>query len=852
MLVDDKLIRQIENFRKFARYVSGKFGVEIVFEAASAKADSNNVIYLPMMTNMTERDIQFQYGILLHELGHIKYSDYSGKHDNLITTQNHFLLCNAIEDARIENLLMNEYDGAIDYFHNLYYDFAHDIAYVKKVFGFTPKDTDFWYHLRIYVHNFLVNLPQKRSLESLYGKKNADKLNEFLKTYKINDILKSKPVKTWSDVVQMSIPIYEAACKFVKDKSGKLKIDEAKETKAEVQKELGSLKRSLQDLQAKIKEAKEIIKSLKDEVTETRKNRERDIAPLQKEKDSLKDVISADHHRLKQHNKLMKKKMNAMMPLSRKNNYQNQKNELEKQLQDLKNQMESIKAANAPNALKEIKKAMKKEKSILSKIATKDKQIGKAEADYKNKMSEISNQKSNLTTEQFEKINDRHQNNMSRWDEIHKELTEKKTETEAEKKFDAARDNIKQNQQKMQDKLVDALKKSQKALEKQGMEMPNMPGFEKSEEWPDSDPVQQEFDQEASQHTGDIVNNGVSFDFGGDRAIMSFIDQSIDDVKSFNVLEHFANKLEDNKLDNFNEVVNTLETSEKSKTNQTAAKHIAVTEKFDKIEYKTNANGSDLNIIRRDNAQVLKNLKNIFRTRLRFSKKDHFKGNHDEGSLDTRSLWKLATPSVDDGSYFEVNNPKFINKVASTIVADISGSHEKEYTDYGNKVKALMLFLSDALNEVFVKHEVLGIHAPISAEMQDLKASANVYNRRVNRLETVVYKRFEDKKNNGIDNMMIECTDNSDGESLRIAGKRLLKMQAKDRILFYITDGKPYLTDCNMDIIDQDLRKTVEWLKENKIRVFAFGFNEDGKKFFDNFCHIKTWNDLLNFAQKSL
>lgn len=856
MIVDEHLVKQIESFRKFARYVSGRFGVEIVLEAASAKADANNVIYLPMMSNMSERDILFQYGILLHELGHIKYSDYNGKYDNLITTENHFLICNAIEDARIENLLMAEYDGAIDYFASLYYDFAYDHAYMQKVFGFNPTDTDFWYHLRIYIHNYLVNLPQKKSLQALYGKKNAEHLNEFVKTYKIDEILKSHPVKTWSNVVQLSIPIFEAAKKFCKDKSKNLKVEEAKETKSTVQKDLNHLKNDLLELQKQINLSKEVVKSLNEEVKEIIKRREKEITPLYKERESLKDIVSSDSHKLKQHHKLMRKKMNAMVPLARANSYKNQKEKLENQLRDIKSQIDKIKAASKldPKEIKkQLKKAANQEKSVNSKIATKERQIAKAEASHRVQSKEITKHASNLTTEQLEKITDRHNGNSAKWEEINKQLAEKKNETEVEKKYNAAKEKIKQSNQKMQEKLVATLKKNQSDLQKQGINMPIMPGFEKSEEWPDSDEAQQKFDKEASEQTKDIVNNGVSFDFGGDRNIMSFVDQSICDVKEFNVLEHFANKLEDNKLDNFNEVINTLESSDTTATNVSNIKHIAVTEKFDKIEYKTNSNISDLVLIRRKNAQILKNLKNIFRAKLRFSKKDHFKGNKEEGNLDTRSLWKLASSTINDKNYFEINNPKFINKVAASIVADVSGSHEKEYTSYGDKVKELMLFLSDALSEVYVKHEVLGIHAPICADMQDIKANANIYNRRNNNLETIVYKRFEDKKNNGIENVMMECSDNSDGESLRIAGKRLLKLPAKDRLLFYITDGKPYLTDCDMSIIDQDLRKTIEWLKENKIKVFAFGFNEDGKKFFNNnFCHIKTWNDLLNFAQKSL
>jgi hypothetical protein len=848
---EDKLIKTIEDFRRFARYVSGRFKVEIVFEAASAKANSNNVIYLPMMSNMTERDIQFQYGILLHELGHIKYSDYTGIYDNLITTENHFFLCNAIEDARIENLLMFEYDGAIDYFSTLYFDFAHDAAYMEKVFGFKPTDTDFFYHLRIYVHDFLVNLKQKNSLESLYGKKNAIRLNEFLQKYKINDILKSRKVNTWNDVVQLSIPIYEASLKFIKDKSSKLNIDEVEKSKNIVEKELTILKENLLELQDQISKAKDITNSLKNEVNATRKERNKFLKSVSEERSDLRHKLENDYARLRSHSKQMMKKEKAMTSLSIKNNYIAKKEALESKLKDIRNQAQNIK--NAKNLPKELKKIANKEKALLNKIGTKNKQIQAADNRYKSKLSEIDSHNSSLSTDQYNKINDRVASNGGQLNSINNKVSEKSIITDAENKYNLAKDTIKKNSDIMQKDVINCLKKAQKSLDKHNLEMPSMPSFKKSEEWPDSDQEQQNFDNDAANSTGEIVNNGVSFDIGSDRQIMSFIDQSIEDVQDFNVLEHFVDLLEDNKLDNFNEVANTIDDAKKTETFETSVKHLTATDKYDKVDIKTNASSEELFKIRKDNSQVLKNLKNIFRNKLKFSKRDHFKGNREEGNLDSRSLWKLASRSIDDKNYFEVNDPKYVNKVAATIVADVSGSQEKEYTAYGKKIKELMLFLSDALTEVFVKHEALGIHAPICSEMQDLKANANIFNRRVNNLETIVYKRFDDKKNNGINNVQIECTDNSDGESLRIAAKRLLKCPARSRILFYITDGKPYLSDCNMDIIDQDLVKTIAWLKENKIRVFAFGFNEDGKKFFkENFCHIKTWNDLLNFAQKAL
>lgn len=136
--------------------------------------------------------------------------------------------------------------------------------------------------------------------------------------------------------------------------------------------------------------------------------------------------------------------------------------------------------------------------------------------------------------------------------------------------------------------------------------------------------------------------------------------------------------------------------------------------------------------------------------------------------------------------------------------------------------------------------------------MQEQNASSS-YNRRSNLIETVVYKSFQNRKNFGIQNISIEATDNSDGEHLRIAAKNLMKYGNKNKIIFYITDGKPFLTDCNLDILDSDLIRTIKWLKDNKITLYALGFNKSAKKFYkENHCFIENTSDMLKFFYEKL
>ena len=247
-------------------------------------------------------------------------------------------------------------------------------------------------------------------------------------------------------------------------------------------------------------------------------------------------------------------------------------------------------------------------------------------------------------------------------------------------------------------------------------------------------------------------------------------------------------------------------------------------------------------------ADTLNKVRNVFRQRLKIQKKDRFKGNQEEGSLDNRSLYKIITGT--DDRFYEINDPRFVNRIVSSVVLDISGSMDKNSD--AERLREMALFISEGLTDCYIKHEVTGFHAPINHSMRKVKAS-DVYNRTSNNLETVVYKKFDDRKNAGIQNVKVHCSDNSDGESLRIIGQRLIKQQAKRRVMFILTDGKPFLSDSNVGMLDADLKDAIKWLKMNKIEIFAFGFNAKGREFFgDRFCHVKTYKDMIDFCWKKL
>jgi len=275
-----------------------------------------------------------------------------------------------------------------------------------------------------------------------------------------------------------------------------------------------------------------------------------------------------------------------------------------------------------------------------------------------------------------------------------------------------------------------------------------------------------------------------------------------------------------------------------------------MTLQYDTVKHENTSDGRVIEEIKRTQAGTLSKVRNIFRQRLKFQKKDRWKNNREEGNIDARNLWKIATRQ-NDTHVFEENNPKFINKITSAIFADLSGSMDKDTN--AQKLRELTLFLSEGLRECYIRHEIVGAHSPVSNEMRKFDASG-VYNRTKNSLETVVYKKFDDKENKGLDNMKVHCSDNSDSESLRIAADRLLKQRSKRRVIFICSDAKPYLSGANIGMMDAALIETIKWIRQSGIKIYHFSFNSDkGKDFYGaDHINIESWDGMVQSLWKVL
>ena len=382
--------------------------------------------------------------------------------------------------------------------------------------------------------------------------------------------------------------------------------------------------------------------------------------------------------------------------------------------------------------------------------------------------------------------------------------------------------------------------------------------FQDTPGWDDADSYQKNFDQRATQETGSLIINGekLAGSGKGNRSISVLLKTMKNDVEQINLADCFKDVYAGSMMEQHNqagfenfgaEKGRAVNTDSYIASFATTGKHTILSTQFDKIEmlnYLDKGENQTRNLMN-DRISIVNRLKDELKKKMKVTKKPRFVGAKDEGDLDSRNLWKI--PARRGSDVFEQNNPKFVNNVAATILADISGSLNNDSTKEGMEMKFIVGALSEALMGCYVNHEVLGYHAPYSDELAELKSDAS-YNRRNHYLETVVFKNFKQKDNAGIDNLELQSSDNSDGESLRIAMKRLLQQRAKNRVIFMVTDAKPFLTGANVLKLDKDLYEALQEAKRKKIQVVGIGFNNDKMGIFgNNFLHIKdnSYEDLI-------
>lgn len=857
--------KHFQDFEKYARFICENFDITVVLDATRAETDGK-AIYLPNVMSMTSKELDMMYAILLHEAGHIRYSTFDEKYFKALKSQAHAFLANAIEDARIENLLMKDFGGAQEMFESLYCDYTQDKVLMRKVFKHTGQKPDLFTTLAFYTHNQIIQC-KTSSLKEIAGAYRAGRIMKFWKDNDIDTLIANNPLKKDSDVIDLTNQIYDLFAGKFKDKSEKLdfkadlkekqaiakKIDDLKKEAFEVQKKVEELSEKVQQTQQKIeefeKEHEPEISVLEEQIRDNNAQIEkinaqiefknqydrvnREIVSTQTSIDKLeKDAVKAQQEQKALEEKLQK----GVTGRGQKPMTQEQKDTLQKRVDAKKAQAEKLqqRLESQQKQLNDLKKAFQE--------AEMKAQMNPDKYDKDLDVSSMSAQR--------DELNGENKTTQNKINDINKEKNEMINE------FNGYISQMEKVQTEFMEKAAESMFQMDKNASNSDFDLDIMPELNYEDVWPEAASAQEDFDKKATNKTGKIVRNGQKAAglFGSNvRDIITFIDKAKEQVEEIDVVEIFKNKINTSKISDFNS-----ETKEKNYMEDksvvgvfgTYREHIPLTTMYDTIKKELFSYEKDKkNAILQKNAIFYRDLKRVFTKKFKFAKKDFWKGNQEEGNLDARNLWKLPTNQGDD--FYEISKPKFVNKTAATILVDISGSQSKEVTDYGEKIKELVLGISMALDEVHIKHEILGFHAPVCDEMRATDA-AIIYTRRSNRLETIIYKEANQKDNSGIMNIETQMTDNSDGESLRIAARRLKAIKAKSHLMFVISDGKPFLSDTDVSVLDEDLRTALRQAVKEKIQLVGIGFFNQLEHFFgDRFCNATKNEDVIKFFDKT-
>lgn len=858
---EDTLLLQIEQFEKFAKLVSEKMEIEIRFDGAQAHTDGK-IIVLPNLLAMSEKEIEVLYAILLHEVGHVKYTENDQWKNGLkkIDHYNTFAIINSIEDARIENMLMKVYGGANDIFDHLYNKVVTDAEFMKKIFKTEYEATPSWFNFCILVHHYLLDLEMdEKATKWCKSPAIMTMFNE------VKHIIDKAKLDSTADVVELGIKLYNHFYKDKDDKSAKIDF-------LEKEKALDASKKEVQALMAEIAEKAAEVAKIREKLRELRG----DNRQLGKQKEGY---LKQNEETLTEAEKLRQKAGEEEWKLWREQSAQSHIDFLKAEVERLKKEIQDL-TDKINNRDKRIENAEKKEKTARTDTG---KERQKKIAEHNKAQAEKNKQSLEAMKQALQEAMNGLKEAIKNFDEAKKEaqgvdkskmeqmakqaqgMTEPIEKEVGEKyntpmgknagKIQEERQKLNQAEQSIKDAFkskLEGLNELLKGLKgESGAGGQLVPEFEETPGWEEADEQQKEFDKDATAQTGMPVVNGMS-PFGSDvRSMIARLTDVSDKLNEIDLADIFQQRVHSSPLESINdtETTNSSESSD-TRTFKSSRRHIPVTTRFDVVrEETTGGDVKEIPAIRKTQYDIIAKASAIVKRKLKFSAKPKFRGNREEGLLDPRNLWKV--PSGLSTQIFEERLKKYTNKVQGVIAIDLSGSMDKSETDFGQKAKELAVILSDALASAHVKHEVIGYGAPLNGEMSAIKSSST-FNRRRHNLETVVFKNMNGAS--GLQNIKTHCWDNADGESLRLIAKRLMKNRSKKKVMFVISDNRPFLSDADIATLDQDLKDSVIWARKNGVEVYALGWNKMGKDFYgDRYCQLdETWSNLTKFLENKL
>lgn len=859
----------IANFEKFCAFITSEHDIEVVTSINFQPLTNGKQIYVPDISGLTPKQVYFVYSSVLHEVGHILHTDFSREYFEQLFNFLISSIANILEDCREESLLCDKFAGAKEIFETTgtwmisqdkeilqMYARREEIEKMdNEAIGFFELFCNWLY---TFAHR-TVHIDEQHF--SIYGEKYGE-LCKFLKKTdfrnRFNNLKNS--LYCQDDVLIFSEQIYNLLVQEFPEKSQNYqfhKLENFFKTKqialeyfSHTKKEVMDSVETLQKGEIEILEMEVNALTLKKSIVLANQESEtkitelvREISDKNKKIISIQNFIAVKEQPDTQEDTITSSLENISENKAKIRELESRQKEANKELTQMKKALAEIQVtpknekkieklqARIERKLVAIEKLESREKKVDNSISRLNKRRENAENAQQKKANSkkaiIKQNKSlkNLSSEEIKEI----------IDGINREIEPLQTALNAlyktQNEYMAPHNKAMAEIQMKRIKLYLIQNSCSNILYEDGTKI-NMilqtnaifksvfPSLSLSMEWPSMRQFQQEQDQQFMSEGQSIVLDGCNFCPDLDSCqwmlehmeeVINKIDPLIEFKKQYQTclkdLMHCAQIDEvlllcDND-DNVQSIVHKADTS------------------FDETNFETKVKTKDkikFEQLCHENEEKIEYIVEIFENNFKPKRKDRWMGNQESGQLDTRALWQM--PAGINDRIFEQNFTEIQQNVNATILVDLSSSNYHN-PNAEKDIQLLVKGLSDALSYVDISHEILGHYAEVSPEMIRLKKSSQT-NRRFHQLKTTVFKSFGDDDNNGIANIKLKVSDNSDGESLKIALKRLSSQPEDKHIVFLVSDFMPHLLKANTTLLEKDFSKAIESAEKNRTKIYGF------------------------------
>ena len=244
-----------------------------------------------------------------------------------------------------------------------------------------------------------------------------------------------------------------------------------------------------------------------------------------------------------------------------------------------------------------------------------------------------------------------------------------------------------------------------------------------------------------------------------------------------------------------------------------------------------------------------------FELSLRSKEKTLWRFERERGSLDARSLSKLAASPgfrmpFKDKKVFEAR------KTAVAILVDLSGSMEGGRDEVARLAAVAM---SEALNRLGVACCVLGFSSGPNRQYalreREIDRGDQCAGRTYESLYLREFKSFDNPSLSGLSEIKVHdsLVQNPDGECLAWAATLLSERKEERKILFTLSDGMPETEDTPSDLLAGDLKSRAKSIVRDGIELVGIGIQTDAvKRFYPEWIVVKNLSCLAEHALRKL